>query len=473
MTKALFFLVTSCFMMAQNGNLDTSFNTAVNNGFNNQLYDLTLSSNNKILVAGSQSHFNGINTGRLTQLNSDGSVDSSFNSGGAGIISGNANSIAQLSSGKLIVGGFFSSYNNTTVNNLIRLNADGTLDTTFSFTNTNNIAPKIVTVQDNGKILIGGNSSMPPRIQRLNKDGTTDPSFVAGTGINGPVNQIVVQTDGKIIVGGDFTKYNGTAVKSLIRLNADGSIDSSFNTGTGLFFQNFNNAYINSIKIQADGKILIGGAFVSYNNVPALGLIRLNLDGSIDTTFNSTGTGFTNDGVPPNISAIYIQQDNKILISGGFRTYNGINHRNIIRLNPDGSIDNSINFGAGLIYTPAARFTLQSDNQIIAIGDFSTYNTTQIKGKIIRIQNSVLSTSELLQKNQNSIYPSPAENEVFVKTNDELINYEIYATTGQLAFKGVFHKGEKKILINDLSKGIYVIKINTSKGTFSSKIIKN
>lgn len=431
-------------MMAQNGNLDTAFNTNVNNGFNNQLYDLLLSSNSKILVAGSHHQFNGINTSRLTQLNNDGSIDSSFNPGGVGIISGNANSIAQLDNGKLIVGGFFSSYNNTAVSNLVKLNADGTLDTTFSFTNTNSIAPKIVTVQDNGKILIGGNSSMTPRIQRLNEDGSADQSFVVGTGLNGSANQIVIQTDGKIIVGGDFTLYNGITAKGLIRLNSDGSIDPSFNTGTGLFFQNFNNAYINSIKIQADGKILIGGAFVSYNNIPALGLIRLNSDGSIDTTFNNAGAGFTNEGTLPSVSTIYIQQDHKIIISGSFRTYNGANHKNIIRLNPDGSIDSSINFGAGLIYTPAAKFAIQNDNQIIAIGDFTTYNTTQIKGKIIRIQNSILATSEVLQKGEISIHPNPAENEIFVKTKYDPVSYEIYSTTVNLFQKEYLRKVRKR-----------------------------
>ena len=112
---------------------------------------------------------------------------------------------------------------------------------------------------------------------------------------------MAIQSDGKILVGGTFFTYNGVSANRVIRLNSDGSVDNTFVTGTG-----FNN-YVLSIVIQSDGKILVGGGFTAYNGVSANRIIRLNSDGSIDNTF-VTGTGFDNY-----VYSIAIQSDGKIL----------------------------------------------------------------------------------------------------------------------------------------------------------------
>jgi uncharacterized delta-60 repeat protein len=86
-----------------------------------------------------------------------------------------------------------------------------------------------------------------------------DASFNPGTGADHWVNSIALQPDGKILIGGYFDTYNGTTRNRIARLNTDGSLDASFNPGTGA------NDGVRSIALQPDGKILIGGLFTAYN----------------------------------------------------------------------------------------------------------------------------------------------------------------------------------------------------------------
>jgi uncharacterized delta-60 repeat protein len=134
-----------------------------------------------------------------------------------------------------------------------------------------------VVIQSDGKIIIGGNFTKC--VARLNNDGTIDSFFNVGSGFNEVVNDIAIQSDGKIICVGSFTSYNGTTRNNIIRLNVDGSLDSSFNVGTG-----FNDS-VNTIAIQSDGKIMCGGNFSSYNETSRNKIARLNSDGSLDANF--------------------------------------------------------------------------------------------------------------------------------------------------------------------------------------------
>lgn len=197
-----------------------------------------------------------------------------------------------------------------------------------------------INIQDDGKILVAGdfssfNGIYENRIIRLNEDGTKDTSFITNSfPFYDSIKTIYQQTDGKILVGGDFNSQG-----SIKRLNANGTIDTTFNSGTGF------NTSVNKIIQQNDGKILIVGDFTSYNNFNYNGIIRLNIDGTIDTSFN-IGSGF--DGFGSAVT-IHQQTDGKLLVGGNFNTYNGLSENNLIRLNLDGSKDTSFNLGTGLI----------------------------------------------------------------------------------------------------------------------------
>jgi uncharacterized delta-60 repeat protein len=362
----LFALVTLATQAQTPGDIAQSYGTTP--GFNNNVGATATQTDGKILVGGAFTLYNGATENRIIRLNTDGSKDTSFNTGLG--FNNNVSAITTQSDGKILVAGNFTTYNGVTENRIIRLNSDGTKDTSFTTgTGFNNLVQEIAQQAD-GKILVGGyftsyNGVTERYIVRLNSDGTKDTSFTTGIGFNDSVQDIAQQADGKILVGGNFFTYNGVTENRIIRLNADGTKDATFSTGTG-----FNN-FINTIAQQADGKILVGGNFTTYNGVTEIRIIRLNADGTKDATFTS-GTGFT-----INVSEITEQADGKILVGGQFTTYNGVTENKIIRLNTDGSKDTAFATGTGFgsnFNDYVRTFEQQSDGKILVGGSFFTYN---------------------------------------------------------------------------------------------------
>ena len=211
---------------------------------------------------------------------------------------------------------------------MIRLNIDGSKDTSFDIGTGFNSTVRTISIQSDGKIFVGTSSSTYQGIVirgliRLNTDGSRDTSFDIGTGVNNPIESIILQSDGKIIVGGSFTTYQLTSVNRIMRLNTDGSRDTSFDIGTG-----FDDS-VSLLSTQSDGKIIVGGNYTTYQGISANKLIRLNTDGSRDTSFD-IGTGFDSF-----INTISIQSDGKIILGGFFTSYQGISANRIITLNGD------------------------------------------------------------------------------------------------------------------------------------------
>jgi uncharacterized delta-60 repeat protein len=313
-----------------NYSLDTSFN--IGTGFNNNVYSIIIQSDEKVLVGGQFTTYQGSTQNYLIRLNTDGSKDTSFNIGtGFGNL---IRSIVIQSDGKVLVGGDYTTFTGSTQNRLIRLNSNGSKDTSFDIGNGFNSSVQSTSIQSDGKILVGGNfttftGSTQNRLIRLNSNGSKDTSFDIGSGFNGNVQSTSIQSDGKILVGGSFTTFTGSSQNRLIRFNSDGSKDTSFNIGTG-----FNNSVF-TIAIQSDGKVLVGGFFTTFNGSTQNCLIRLNTDGSKDTSFN-IGSGF--GGI---VYSIAIQSDGKILVGGLFNTYNGSSALHNVLLNSDGSISNN------------------------------------------------------------------------------------------------------------------------------------
>ena len=228
-----------------------------------------------------------------------------------------------------------------------------------------------IDIQTDGKILFIGeftsyDGSTNGGIIRLNSNGTRDTSFNSGVGFT-PYSlkrALSIQSDGKILVGGNFTSYDNSLYNYIIRLDSDGTKDTSFNIGSGF------DSYVNTIAIQSDDKILVGGNFTSYDGSTFNRLIRLNSDGTIDSSFNLDGSGFDAE-----VFSLAIQSDNKILVGGTFSIYDGSSYRSIIRLNTDGTKDNSFNIGTGFeIYTTVYSITIQSDNKILVGGGFTSYD---------------------------------------------------------------------------------------------------
>jgi uncharacterized delta-60 repeat protein len=336
-------------------------------GLSSSSFSIAIQTDGKIVVGGGFTSYDGTTQNRITRLYRDGTRDTGFNIGTGFIFTVYA--IAIQTDGKILVGGSFSSYNGTTQNFITRLNSDGTRDTGFNIgTGFSGDFVNSIAIQTDGKILVGGgftsyNGTTQNFITRLNSDGTRDTGFSIGTGFNAGVNSIAIQTDGKIVVGGDFSSYNGTTQNCITRLNSNGTRDTGFSIGTG-----FNNS-LYEIAIQTDGKILVGGGFTSYDGTTQTNITRLNSDGTRDTGF-SIGTGF-NAGV----NSIAIQTDDKIVVGGGFTSYDGTTQNRITRLNSDGTRDTGFNIGTGFSGV-VQSIAIQTDGKIVIGGSFTSYNGT-------------------------------------------------------------------------------------------------
>jgi uncharacterized delta-60 repeat protein len=361
---------TRLIRITSTGAVDPTFGSPSQYGANDIINMTVNQPDGKLIIGGTFSAFNGGFKNTIARINENGSLDSTFDPGTGGT-GGGPNTAMMLTSAlqndnKILIGGFFSSYNSTIINRIARLNADGSLDVSFNPGFGANNTVRTILVQSDGKIIIGGdftsfNGTSINRIARLNEDGSLDTSFNPGIGANSNVSTSALQSDGKIIIGGDFTSFNGTPIDRIARLNADGSLDTSFNPGTGA------NSFVFTSALQNDGKIIIGGNFTSYNGTSINRIARLNTDGSLDTSFNP-GTG-------PNSSVLtsILQSDGKIIIGGGFTTYNGASRNRIVRLNENGSLDNSFNPDTGADNT-IRSVTLQDDQKLIIGGDFLSYN---------------------------------------------------------------------------------------------------
>lgn len=355
------------------GTLDTSFN--IGTGFNGSIRVASIDSSGRTVAGGLFTSYNGSTRNRLARINSNGSIDTSFNIGTG--FNNVMYATAIDSSGNILVGGEYTTYNSSTQNRLVRLNSDGTKDNSFNVGTGFNATIFALAVDSNGKILVGGNftsynGSAQNYLIRLNSDGTKDTSFDIGSGFVGftagglgLINDIVIDSNGKILIGGNFLSYQGVSSNYLIRLNSDGTVDNTFNIGLGF------DGWVVSIKIDSSGKIVAGGKFESFQGSPQNGIIRLNSNGSKDTSFN-IGTGFGPAGI---VYSINIDSSGRVLVGSNMSIYQGVSQPFLVRINTDGSRDTTFNTGTGPSGVVHA-INIDSSGRYIIAGSFTSYNGT-------------------------------------------------------------------------------------------------
>jgi uncharacterized delta-60 repeat protein len=354
------------------GSLDESFSSNIL--FNQRIESIQIQPDGKILVGGAFTSFNGVTQNYLIRLNTNGTEDTSFeiNNGFNDVV----NSIQLQNDGKILVGGTFTSYQGVVENRLIRLNTDGTKDLTFNTNIGFNNNVKTIYINDFNKIFVGGdftqyNSESFTRIVKLNNNGTVDYSFNTGSGFNNTVFTIEEQADNKVLIGGSFNSYQGLNQYSLIRLNDNGSKDSSFNTGYGVV----GITTVRKIKI-LNNSIFVGGNFQFYDLLPQNRLIKLNLDGTKDNSFN-INLGFDNS-----VKDIIFDINDDIFVAGNFTSFNQISKVGLVKLNDNGSTDDFFNTGKGF-NSSVETIEQQPDGKILVGGAFTTFNRV-LENKIIR-----------------------------------------------------------------------------------------
>ncbi len=345
------------------GTVDSSFNPGTGVGYAG-VSAAALQADGRIVIGGGFRNVNGTIHANIARLNSDGSVDSTFNPEAGSEVS----SIVLQPDGKIILGGQFEDIDGVHLLFLARLNTDGTLDTSYN-PPLNMTSPGITSLQmdTNGELLASG--SFETFLARLNTDGSVDTSLSTSTGVSGLyVFMSVPQPDGNILIAGNFNSVSGQLRQGIARLLSNGQLDTTFDPGPLLNVPIFSvmRPLVYSVALQTDGKVVIGGTFTNINGFDRHNIARLNSDGSVDTNFNpGTGTDYS-------VYNVAIQPDGKILITGDFTTIEGATNPGFARLNSDGSLDTTFNPPPEV----APSVLMQSDGRIIAAGAFTTNGVT-------------------------------------------------------------------------------------------------
>jgi uncharacterized delta-60 repeat protein len=347
------------------GGIDTSFGTngalAIDYGGNDVALSGAIQTDGKIILSGSYAWGTTSSDFALARLLTNGTLDSSFGTNGKVIINfsqyDTADSIALQSDGKILIGGhtYYSSNDDFIA---IRLDTNGVLDNTFSadgITNTDLGSRDMgysITSLPNQSVLLVGESGWGVGIVKYSLDGQLDNTFGQGGKVvlsnfsHSDVIKVVTATDGKIFIGSD-TNSGSNRDFSIIRLNSNGSIDTTFaNQGRASFDFNGKNDYLSDLILLPDGKIYLTGS--STGDFSAL---RLNANGSLDTTFGTNGQVITDLGGSDDTSySAAIQNDGKLVLAG---KSNG--NFAVIRYNQSGVLDQSF-------ANPAATYALSPTN---------------------------------------------------------------------------------------------------------------
>lgn len=354
-------------LQAAPGDVDTTFDTGrEGSGFTPGIVQtIAALPDGKVLIGGGIYELGDTEIHGLTRLNPDGSVDSTFNPGTGA--NGTVASLVRLADGKVLVGGSFTTMNETSRRGVARLNPDGGLDDTFDPGSGARRGFNVgrvwsIAVQPDGKVLAGGafstfDDTARNLIARLLPEGSLDSTFDPGEWAEGTILSVAVQSDGKVLAGGDLTLADDASKIGIARLNTNGSWDSTFHPGAG------GGAEVQSIVVQPDGKIVLGG----FNAGRTEGVLaRLNADGSLDSTFNP---GTVTSQL---VHSVALQTDGKVLV-GGYEA--GTRRGFVDRLNADGSLDSTFNRGAGaddLVWS----VVVQPDGNLLVGGDFGSLNGT-------------------------------------------------------------------------------------------------
>jgi len=332
----------------------------------------------------------------------DGTLDTTFNAGE--FTNGQVSASARQADGKVLIGGAFAKVHGQARLGLARLNADGTVDTSFVPSAGTNFSPRQIVPQPDGKVIVVSSLSGSPLL-RLNGDGSLDNSFALttdgfydgiGTLVGSPsVRWVLLQSDGKLIIVGSFSgvkNASGTMVarSCIARVNSDGSLDESYNPGNG-FQYGPGSAYEIPTVFQAvqqsvganAGKIIAIGDFIQFNSNSAPGLVRINADGTFDSSFNF-GTGASYPFYE--LYGVTKQADDRILVYGLFTTFSGAPHNGIVRLAAStGAVDPGFNPPAFQDYLTSGTInvvTEQADGKLVVGGLFHSVGGVAVNNAV-------------------------------------------------------------------------------------------
>jgi len=413
------------FKVAGNVSIDNTFKSYV--GANNIVRSITALPDGRMVIVGDFTDYNNVGTragyGRLAIISEDGTIDKSFRLG-SGIPSGSLNHTALLQDGKILVGGSIASFNNkkNKIGNILKLSLTGVLDSTvYSYFNKMGEIKKDTVpgfnaffsnevnrmmVQPDGNVLVIGNfkyymrktyypdqkdtiitdSVVVNNVARISPSGELDKTYnfnvqanESNNSFNGSIREAYMMEDGKMLAVGNFSAYNGEAVNKIARINLDGTLDKTFNIGSGPSGQ------VYCIRPYPGGKLLVSGEFLTFNGKPMPKVVLLNSDGSVDEGFN---TGIGPDGIVNRAVAL---ANGKILITGNFQKFNNINRYGFAILEPNGTLSPGNNTMGGFIFadntfrSPVQDvLNVEGQNASILVGSFNSLDLQQ-NNRLVKI----------------------------------------------------------------------------------------
>lgn len=514
---ALFLILLSCISKAQTIIPDSTFG---NDGIvtnpvgvhDDKIWSLVLQPDGKIVAAGLS--YNGtVMNYAIARYLTDGTLDTAFSNDGyrtdsAGATSCSFHSVAVQNDGKIVAAGFgrFGGQDDFVI---YRYTDNGNLDSTFGingrvntdFFNLHDDAFAVL-IQPDGKIVaagVSGNLQLTSDfgLARYNTDGSLDTTFSNDGKLNfnygGGVTfgyAAALQSDGKIVISG-FTNSTNAHDMALARVNTDGSLDSTFgnnglvSTSTASALQD---EQLYAVAIQPDGKIVTAGYSIVTAPYSKFAVLRYLANGTLDSTFNNDGIAITSFNIyNDQVRSVIVQQDGRIL-AGGFSNSGLQNDFALACYLTDGSPDTTFGTGGQLITPVSADYDViyslkqQSDGKILA-GGFAQSGSDYLFAVVRYVTDLNLGILDFSNENNSLIiYPNPIAENATLKYSlqrDEIISIAVYDLQGrkvkEIINEDHQNSGEQTIsisLVQNLKPGEYLIRITTSKGMNSLKIVK-
>jgi len=362
--------------LEQNGTVDPSFHPGL--GLDGEVTAMARQADGSIVVAGLFTAADGQSHGFVARLDRHGKVDPGFRvtlAGATWMTVTFPTGVAVQSDGHVWVCGSFTEVNGVPCSKVARLNPDGTLDQSFYL---DDVAPQgnewvdRVFVQDDDRVILGGcwtNSACS--LVRLQPDATLDSSFVhpsatvSDAGSPGHVDDLATHFDGRIAIVGGFRAVNGVARHGVAWLQPNGTLDTSFDPGSGPEDSN-----ARRVVIEPDGRTVIGGWFTRVQGTERLGFARFNTDGTLDPVFDP-GPAIGHTG-RPNINAVIRQSDGRYLVGADDWFLEATNC--VLRLDPDGRRDPSLQVALQLEPNEVRTAAVQPDGCVLVAGAFTNLN---------------------------------------------------------------------------------------------------
>lgn len=362
--------------------------------------------------------------------------------------SGYVRAIIKAPDGSTYVGGIFTSIDGVTRNRLAKINANGTLDSSFN-PNVSGGAVLALALDASGNLYVGGGFTKVGtvtrnRLAKINADGTLNTSF--NPNMNTDVNTLALDTSGNLYAGGVFTTVGGATRNYVAKINANGTLNGSFNPNM--------NGSVSALALDPSGNLYAGGAFTTVGVVTRNRLAKINADGTLNTSYDPNMNNV--------VSALALDPLGNLYAGGAFSTVGGALHGDIAKINTDGSLNSS--FNPTVTPTPFIyALTLDATGTLYAGGGLGIYYA---------VYNGVSLSNTVFDKGCLNYYPNPTTGVLNISYSKEITSVSVMNLLGQTVLTQNTNGMTIKLDMSSLIDGTYIVKIVSEGKTQSVKVVK-